>query len=114
MDAIEFVYEWARMCRSAQSCNDCPAYKDSSCSLNYSQVRTKEQAQRVVQLVLDWAAEHPQETRLSKLLRQYPKAKAEVIKEYCQCPIYLGYSCPSPKVRCRDCWDTPIEEEQQE
>lgn len=57
MDAIEFVYEWARMCRSSQSCGDCPIYKGSSCGLNYSQVRTKEQAQRVVQLVLDWAAE---------------------------------------------------------
>ena len=63
MDAVEFVYEWARMCRSFKSCNDCPAYKDLSCGLSYSQVRTKEQAQRVVQLVWDWAAEHPQKIR---------------------------------------------------
>ena len=52
MDAIEFVYEWARMCRGYKSCSDCPAYKDLSCSLSTSHVRTKEQAQRVVQLVL--------------------------------------------------------------
>ena len=56
------------------------------------------------------ADDRPQETRLSKLLRQYPKAKAEVIKEYYQCPAYLGYSCPNPKVNCKDCWDVPIEE----
>ena len=45
-----------------------------------------------------------------KLLRQYPKAKAECIKEYYSCPAYLGYSCPSPKVSCKECWDVPIEE----
>lgn len=113
MDAIEFVYEWARMCRSSQSCGDCPIYKGSSCGLSYSQVRTKEQAQRVVHLVWDWAAEHPQETRLSKLLKQYPKAKAEVIKENYPCPAYLGYSC-SGSVNCKDCWDIPVDEEEQE
>lgn len=58
--------------------------------------------------------DHPHDTRLSKLLRQYPKAKAECIKEYYQCPAYLGYNCPSPKVRCKDCWDIPVDEEEQE
>ena len=114
MDAIEFVYEQARMCRSSQSCGDCPIYTDLSCGLSNSRVCTKEQAQRVVQLVWDWAAEHPQETRLSKLLKQYPKAKAEIIKEYYSCPAYLGYSCPSPKVSCKDCWDILVDEEEQE
>lgn len=113
MDAIDFVYEQARMCRSSQSCDDCPAYNDLSCGLRYSQVRTKEQAQRVVQVVRDWASEHPQETRLSKLLKQYPKAKAEVIKENYPCPAYLGYSC-SGSVKCKDCWDIPVDEEEQE
>lgn len=73
----------------------------------------EEDAEIIVAALRVMMVDRTQETRLSKLLRQYPKAKAEVIKEYCQCPIYLGYSCPSPKVRCKDCWDTPIEEEQE-
>lgn len=110
MDAIDFVYEQSRMCSSFRTCNDCPAQKDLSCGYVNSTVRTKEQTQRLVQIVCQWAAEHPQETRLSKLLKQYPKAKAEVIKENYPCPAYLGYSCPGPKANCKDCWDMPVEE----
>lgn len=114
MDAIEFLVEKARMCRSCNSCNVCPAYEDLACGFNESKVRTKEQAQKMVKIVWEWALEHPQETRLTKLLKQYPKAKAEVIKEYYPCPAYLGYSCPSPNANCKGCWDMPIEEEEQE
>lgn len=56
--------------------------------------------------------DRPHETRLSKLLRQYPKAKAECIKEYYSCPAYLGYSCPE-RVDCKGCWNLPVEEEQE-
>lgn len=112
MDAFDFLRAKARMCRVHRDCAECPA--DGNCVTGINTNSSNQQIEKVVAIVERWAAEHPQETRLSKLLRQYPKAKAEVIKEYCQCPIYLGYSCPSPKVRCRDCWDTPIEEEQQE
>ena len=76
--------------------------------------REAEEAEIIVAALRAMMVEHPHETRLSKLLRQYPKAKAECIKEYYSCPAYLGYSCPSPKVNCKDCWDTPIEEEGQE
>lgn len=57
--------------------------------------------------------DRPHETRLSKLLRQYPKAEAECIKEYYSCPAYLGYSC-SERVDCKGCWDIPVDEEKQE
>ena len=111
MDAFDFLKAKARMCRVYRDCAECPA--DGNCVIKINANSSNKQIEKVVAIVERWAAEHPHETRLSKLLRQYPKAKAEVIKEYCQCPIYLGYSCPSPKVRCKDCWDTPIEEEQE-
>lgn len=74
----------------------------------------EEDAEIIAATLRAMMVDRPQETRLSKLLRQYPKAKAECIKEHYSCPAYLGYSCPNPKVRCKDCWDTPIEEEEQE
>lgn len=112
MDAVKFIREHERMCKAQSSCEHCPA--NGNCIKQSFFPRCPSNIRSEVKLVERWAAEHRQETRLSKLLRQYPKAKAECIKEYYSCPAYLGYSCPSPKVRCKDCWDTPIEEEEQE
>lgn len=73
----------------------------------------EEDAEIIAATLRAMMVDRPQETRLSKLLRQYPKAKAECIKEYYSCPAYLGYSCPSPKANCKDCWNILIEEGQE-
>lgn len=108
MDAVELLRERARMCSKYSKCIGCPA--DGNCVISINSNSSKEEIEKAVVIVEQWAAENSQETRLSKLLKQYPKAKAEVIKENYPCPAYLGYSCPSPKANCKDCWDTPIEE----
>ena len=72
-----------------------------------------EEAEIIVAALRVMLVDRPHETRLSKLLRQYPKAKAECIKEYYSCPAYLGYSCPE-WVDCKGCWDIPVDEEEQE
>lgn len=80
MDAFDFLRAKARMCRVYRDCAECPA--DGNCVTGINANSSNQQIEKVVAIVERWAAEHPQETRLSKLLRQYPKAKAEVIKEY--------------------------------
>lgn len=77
---------------------------------NEKHERISEEAEVIATALRVMMDDRQHDMRLSKLLRQYPKAKAECIKEYYSCPAYLGYSCPSPKVNCKDCWDTPIEE----
>lgn len=79
---------------------------------NQKHEKISEEAEFIAAALRVMLVDRPHETRLSKLLRQYPKAKAEVIKEYYQCPAYLGYSCPSPKVNCKNCWDVPVEEDE--
>lgn len=110
MDAVDFLRTKARMCGGHRDCAECPA--DGNCVTGINANSSSKQIEKVVAIVERWAAEHPQETRLSKLLRQYPKVKAECIKEYYSCPAYLGYSCPE-WVDCKDCWDMPVEEEQE-
>lgn len=106
MDAVEFFKEKARMCKNVR-CLDCQL--QGACD-NFI---TNGAYELVVKAVERWAKENPRETRLSKLLKQYPKAKAECIKEYYSCPAYLGYSCPG-WADCKGCWDIPIDEEEQE
>lgn len=109
MDAIEFVVEQARMCRSCKSCNDCPAYKDLTCGFNNSQVRTKEQAQKMVKIVWEWALEHPQETRWTLLKKQYPNMNDNAKERLCV--RSLGYKCEfCDETNCAECWDVPVEE----
>lgn len=80
---------------------------------NQKHERISEEAEVIAAALRAMMDDRPHETRLSKLLRQYPKAKAECIKEYYSCPAYLGYNCPE-WVDCKGCWDMPIEEEKQE
>lgn len=110
MDAFDFLRAKTRMCRAHRDCAECPA--DGNCVTGINANSSNKQIEKVVAIVERWAAEHPQETRLSKLLRQYPKAKAECIKEYYSCPAYLGYSCPE-WADCKGCWDMPVDEEEQ-
>lgn len=80
---------------------------------NQKYERIAEEAEVIAAALRAMIDDRPHETRLSKLLRQYPKAKAECIKEYYSCPAYLGYSCPE-WVDCKGCWDIPVDEEEQE
>lgn len=74
--------------------------------------REAEEAEIIAAALRAALDDRPHDTRLSKLLRQYPKAKAECIKEYYSCPAYLGYNCPE-WADCKGCWDVPVEEEQE-
>lgn len=108
MDAVDFLRAKTRMCGRHRDCAECPA--DGNCVIDINANSSNKQIEKVVAIVERWATEHPQETRLSKLLKQYPKAKAEIIKENYPCPAYLGYSC-SGSVNCKDCWDILVDEE---
>ena len=68
MDAIEFIRERNRMCKSfGASCNNCPADKNASCD----SFAWKEQ---LIPIVEKWSKEKPRKTRQSIFLEQYPNA----------------------------------------
>ena len=74
MDALEFLIERKRMCKSFNRCSDgCPAW-GGLCKLEIGTVRECE-ADKQVEIVKDWAAAHPLKTRQSVFLEQYPEAR---------------------------------------
>lgn len=68
MDAIEFIKERNRMCKSfGGSCNGCPADKNTCCD-------TFEWQEKLVSIVEEWSTVHPRKTRQGVFLKQYPNA----------------------------------------
>ena len=72
MDAVEYVKTQFRLCRSKDSCSECPLQdKENCCCI----MDTIEYVEKAVQIVEQWAKEHPVKTRQSEFLKAYPDAK---------------------------------------
>lgn len=72
MDSVKFIEESKRMCKSHDSCCECPAYADDGpCKLHtlYGASATEK-----IELVEKWSAEHLIKTRQSVFLEQWPNA----------------------------------------
>lgn len=64
MDAVKFIKERNRMCRSfGWSCGGCPADKNTCCD-------PFEWREELVTIVEKWSAEHPRKTRQDVFLEQ--------------------------------------------
>lgn len=70
MDALEFLKERKRMCRSfCGSCRGCPCEK-VRCALN--SLTSDNDYKRIVVMVEEWSAAHPRKTRQDVFLEQWP------------------------------------------
>lgn len=112
MDAIEFLRDFRRMCRSYGNTCDYCKLDGGGCSFSDCDCNQEE----VVRIVEEWAKEHPVKTRLSELLKLFPNASVAQIDG---CPAScikifdLTANCKDSE-KCSDCkkqfWLTPIEE----
>ena len=69
MDALKFVRETNRMCKSfGDSCEDCPANDVSGCMVD-------QLYEEIVPIVEKWAKENPRKTRQDVFLEQWPNAE---------------------------------------
>lgn len=88
MDAIKFIKERDRMCKSYYDaekgrCSDgCPAH-DVQCS-DLDDLSTD--AEELVTLVEEWSAAHPRKTRQSVFLEQWPQADIDNTGLLILCP----------------------------
>lgn len=109
MDAVEFLVNKARYCIfSGCNCENCQIFNECASDLDSL---TKKQAERMVDVVEQWAKEHPVKTRQSELLKMFPSAlTADGL--LCICPRTLDlktYGTDSgcihmrDGVRCKDC-----------
>lgn len=92
MDAVKFIKERNRMCKSFDTgCNGCPAFNacedDLCCAVGQgSTLDAKEQ----IAIVEEWSAAHPRKTRQDVFLEQWPEA--EIDKSGCLmlCPLTVS------------------------
>lgn len=92
MDAVEFYKAFKRMCYKTD-CKDC--LLDQKCRPS-ANVEPKE----VVELVEEWAKEHPVNTRQNEFLKQYPNASI-IDGVLIICPMAIDKALDDPK-RCRE------------
>lgn len=91
MDAVEYVKTQYRLCRSKDNCSECPLQdKENCCCI----MDTIEYVEKAVQIVEQWAKEHPVKTRQSEFLKLFPKATVcNHVLSLCQrfyCSDFLG------------------------
>lgn len=74
MDAVEYIKTRCRLCKSKDGCSECPLRnkEDGRCIAYVS-----EYAEKAVQIVEEWAKEHPAKTRQSEFLRMFPNAETD-------------------------------------
>ncbi len=112
MDAIKFIEECNRMCKSfGDRCTGCPASnacKNELCCA-FDQGSTLDATAQIA-IVEEWSAAHPRKTRQSVFLEQYPEAILDVFKILRFCPADISAThrrgdgeCKNPKKACADC-----------
>lgn len=124
MDAMEYIEERNRMCRSQGSeCKKCPANFDNMFCCGVAAISTLD-AKEQIAIVEKWSAEHPKKqkkTRQDVFLKQYPGARIDVWNTLCVCPadVYGFEVCPNSaegnSILCCDCrrkfWTQEVEED---
>lgn len=108
MDVVKFIEERKRLCDMHSCCSECPAKgKVSGCKLS---ITSGEEAEKQIELVERWSAEHPQKTRQDIFLEQYPEAKIGQSGVLAICPRYVSAvhrnkygSCAKDDTKCSDC-----------
>lgn len=71
MDAVEYIKVLRRLCKMHKICNKCPLHGEHGCICTYM----GEDAEKVVQIVEQWAKDHPVKTRKSEFLKLFPDAE---------------------------------------
>lgn len=110
MDAVEFLNEWKRMCKSDNTCNEC-SIKKICVYNNISPPDSIVNSKEWVELVEQWSQEHPYKTRLQDFLEKYPNAILSIDGTVARaCAWELGYcdSCKYVGKGCRECWNEPM------
>lgn len=117
MDAVKFIKERNRMCRSFSCrCSECPAFKSGEYAM-HCVVGNKSTTNVTTQIAIveEWSSAHPPKTRQSKFLEQYPNAQVDERNVLCACPanVYGEEVCLNDSAFCSDCcrdfWSQEIE-----
>ena len=107
MDVVEYIKEAKRICKSRSLCNSvsgkCPLLEENghcAATVNICAADIIEKTEKAVQIVEQWAKEHPIKTRQSEFLRMFPNAQIhdDVIW---MCPKCIGCDY-KPEENCNE------------
>lgn len=106
MDAVKFLKEFKRMCKSYQGCAVCPLNDTEYCAM----LPFYDIGEDIVRIVEQWSKDHPQKTRLQDFWEKYPNANLDEHGFPDFCCAKLGYVCNCGETTCEECWNMPVEE----
>ena len=117
MEALEFLKEQKRMCKSYKSCYNCPL-SNNHCIVNH--LASNDDCEKIVNGVEQWSKENPHKTRQIVFLEQFPEATIDEdgVIEICSAYISGDYRnedgvCANPGQACADCrhgfWSQEVE-----
>lgn len=105
MDAVKFIEERNRMCKSfGDRCTGCPASDACGCCAvdqAVDQASTLDAADQVA-IVEKWSAAHPRKTRQSVFLEQYPETIIDERGILYVCPMYISADHRDKNGECGD------------
>lgn len=112
MDAIKYLNEVERMCRTYPKCKGCPATcnNTTTCKIKPAYQCSVEEKFSIVE---EWSEEHPIKTRQSEFLKIYPNAST-YNGQLSICPRDIDQTiekekCTGNCTRCKDeYWLKPI------
>lgn len=113
MDAVIYIRDMQRMCKSHISCNGCELKPGNGKSCMEGM-----DPQKCIFVVEQWAAEHPAKTRQSVFLKQFPNAPIytnthNVALDPCLIDTTLRGLCPTGRgcdICRREFWLAEVEE----
>ena len=108
MDAVEFLKEKERMCRSytCESCVKCPCDDINNGFDMTCDCLAGEKPEEFVAIIEKWSVEHPAKTRQSEFLKIFPNADLMRSGVVNICPRYTDVNCRKQDECCdTDCGD---------
>ena len=101
------IYDYARLCRTVITCDNCPLcakYNGTNLSCDDLLIRNSDKANEII---LNWCKEHPVETRQDRFLKMFPKAVTNGNGRISICPknIDKTHECELKPNECANCMD---------
>lgn len=114
------IFDYARMCKNTETCDDCPlrinnAEVDMACSYLMREIPDKAN-----EIILNWCKEQPVETRQDRFLKMFPKAVTNGNGRISICPknVDKTHECELEPNECASCmdkyWLAEVEENERE
>lgn len=109
------IFDYARMCKNAKTCDDCPLGLNINGANIACSYLIREIPDKANEIILNWCKEHPIETRQDRFLKMFPNAQKLNTGILSICPktvdVTLDINCERPCSGCyKNYWLAEVKE----